>query len=191
MQLQQAQTITDQIITLFKSKGGANYAGEEITQLEHACQAGQLAIDDGQPDEIVLAAFLHDIGHLLDDSHDAEDMDGYGVMDHEKVGADYLLQLGFSNTITTLIATHVAAKRYLCAVNKRYYDNLSTASKATLQFQGGPMTDKEVTTFEANPLWRLIVKMRSWDEEAKHPNIPLPDLEIYHNKIVAHLLATN
>jgi phosphonate degradation associated HDIG domain protein len=189
MQLQQAQTIADQIITLFNNKGAANYAGEEITQLEHACQAGQLATDDGQPDEIVLAAFLHDIGHLLDDSPDAEDMNGYGVMDHEKVGADHLLQLGFSNTIATLIAAHVSAKRYLCAVNKRYYDNLSTASKATLQFQGGPMSDAEVRVFEANPLWRLIVKMRSWDEEAKHPNIPLPNMEIYRSKIVAHLLA--
>ncbi|HLP49453.1 MAG TPA: HD domain-containing protein [Chitinophagales bacterium] len=183
----QAQQIAGEVIDLYKNKAGANYSGEAITQLEHACQTAQLAEADGQSNEVILAAFLHDIGHLLDDEPETEDMGEFGVMDHEAVGAGYLLQRGFSQTIATLVKAHVEAKRYLCAVNKRYYDNLSTASKATLQYQGGPMNEEEVAAFERNPLRNLIIKMRTWDEEAKHPNVPVPDLNIYKSKILDHL----
>lgn len=187
MENSDAERIADEIIALFKLKGGANYSGEEVTQLEHACQAAQLAEQDGNDDEVILASFLHDLGHLLDEEEGMDDMDGYGVKDHEAVGADFLKARGFSDKLTTLIKSHVEAKRYLCAVNKRYYDNLSYASKMTLQFQGGMMNGAEVKTFEAHPLKNLIIKMRTWDEAAKEKNVPLPDLEIYRNKIVALL----
>ncbi|HLP22381.1 MAG TPA: HD domain-containing protein [Chitinophagales bacterium] len=189
MDKMQAQQIAGEVIDLYKNKAGANYSGEAITQLEHACQAAQLAEADGQSNEVILAAFLHDIGHLLDDEPEIEDMGEFGVMDHEVLGAGYLLQRGFSQTIATLVKAHVEAKRYLCAVNKRYYDNLSTASKATLQYQGGPMSKEEVAAFERNPLRNLIIKMRTWDEEAKHPNVPMPDLTIFEAKIEEHLLS--
>lgn len=185
-----ATAIAHEVINLLAVKGKADYAGEAITQLEHACQAAQLAVADGQPEEVVLAALLHDIGHLLDDEPGTAQMDGYGVMDHEGVGAQYLLQRGFSPMVAMLIRTHVDAKRYLCAVNQRYYNGLSDASRATLQFQGGPMNDEEVRTFEANPHWRLIIKMRSWDEEAKRTGVPLPALENYRQMIERHLLRT-
>ena len=180
-----AEKTANEIIVLFERKGGANYAGEAVTQLEHACQAAQLAEKDGNDDEVILAAFLHDLGHLLDE--DEEEMDGYGVMNHEAVGASWLKERGFSEKLITLVNAHVEAKRYLCAVNKRYYDNLSHASKMTLQFQGGPMGEEEVASFEKNPLKNLIIKMRTWDEEAKHENVPLPDLNFFRSKIVHHL----
>jgi phosphonate degradation associated HDIG domain protein len=180
-----AEKIADEIIALFETKGGANYSGEKITQLEHACQAAQLAEKDGNDDEVILAAFLHDLGHLLDEGE--EEMDGYGVKDHEAIGAEYLKARGFSAKITTLVNAHVEAKRYLCAVNQRYFDNLSHASKMTLTFQGGVMREDELDVFERNPLKNLIIKMRTWDEEAKHENISLPDLSLFRNKIVAHL----
>lgn len=185
-----ATTVANEVINLLERKGGADYAGEAITQLEHACQAAQLAAADGQPEEVVLAALLHDIGHLLDDEPGTEQMDGYGVMDHEGVGAEYLLQRGFGQRVAMLIRTHVAAKRYLCAVNLRYYQSLSDASKATLQFQGGPMSAEEVSAFEANPHWRLIIKMRSWDEQAKQTGVPLPALDTYRQMIIRHLART-
>ncbi len=182
--------IAEQIIDLYKKKGGANYSGENITQLEHASQAAQLAEKNGQEEEIILAAFLHDIGHLLDDEPAAENMDGYGVKDHEALGADYLLRLGFSEKIATLVKSHVEAKRYLCAVNTRYYEQLSHASKMTLQFQGGPMKEQEVKAFEQNPLKNLIIKMRTWDEEAKYPNIPIIDLKKMQ-RMIEHQLNEN
>ena len=175
----------DEVIEIFKMKGGADYAGEEVTQLEHACQAAELAEKQGYDDEVILAAFLHDLGHLLEE--DVEHMDGYGVKDHEDVGAEFLLKRGFSEKMATLIKSHVAAKRYLCFANKRYYDNLSHASKMTLGFQGGPMTAEEAKDFENNPLKNLIIKMRTWDEEAKVVGVPIPDLNIYRDKMVKHL----
>ncbi|HWB63731.1 MAG TPA: HD domain-containing protein [Chitinophagales bacterium] len=181
-----AEQIANQVIGVFKEKGGSDYAGEEITQLEHACQAGQLAEKQGFDEEVILAAFLHDLGHLLEEDGLAH-MDGYGVKDHEAVGADYLLKLGFSEKLATLIRSHVAAKRYLCYANKRYYDNLSHASKMTLEFQGGPMSEEEAKAFEANPLKNLIIRMRTWDEEAKVKDVPMPDLNTYRDMMVRHL----
>jgi len=185
MNKEQVEKTAGEIISLFETKGGANYSGEAVTQLEHACQAAQLAEKDGNDDEVVIAAFLHDLGHLLDEQQ--EEMDGYGVKDHEAIGADYLKEHGFSDKIITLVKAHVEAKRYLCAVNQRYYENLSHASKMTLNFQGGPMREEEVTVFERNPMKNLIIKMRTWDEEAKHENVPLPDLNFFRNKIITHL----
>lgn len=183
----EAEKIAAGIVALFKEKGKANYSGEKITQLEHASQAAQLAEKDGNDSEVILAAFMHDIGHLLDDAPGAEDMDGFGVVDHEAVGASYLSERGFSPKIAELVKSHVEAKRYLCAVNQRYYNNLSHASKMTLQFQGGPMNEAEVTAFEQNPLKNLIIKMRTWDEEAKYENIPLLDFDSLQARIVNHL----
>jgi phosphonate degradation associated HDIG domain protein len=182
-----SEEIANRIVSLYKEKGIANYSGEDITQLEHACQAAQLAESDGQDDEVVLAAFLHDIGHLLTEGND--DMDGYGTVNHELVGAEYLLARGFSEKLITLVKSHVEAKRYLCAVNQRYFDNLSHASKTTLLFQGGPMREDELDVFERNPLKNLIIKMRTWDEAAKEMNIPIPDLQYYKTKIISVLTA--
>src|SRR3984957_3005997 len=113
MNKQEAEKTADEIIGIFSLKGGSNYAGEEVTQLEHACQAATLAEQQGFDDEVILAAFLHDLGHLLEEDG-LEQMEGYGVKDHEAVGADYLRERGFSEKIATLIQSHVAAKRYLC-----------------------------------------------------------------------------
>ena len=188
MQKDEASNTAEEIISIFSTKGGDNYAGEEITQLEHACQAAQLAEKQGYDDEVILAAFLHDLGHLLADD-DVDDMDGFGVKDHEGVGAEFLKQRGFSEKVTTLVKSHVAAKRYLCFTNKRYYDNLSDASKMTLLYQGGPMTEAEANAFEQNPLKNLIIRMRTWDEEAKITEVPVPDLQVYKDKMVQHLTA--
>lgn len=188
MEKQNAIAVAEEIINLFREKGGNDYAGEKITQLEHACQAGELALQDGNDEEVVLAAFLHDIGHLLHELPGTEDMGDYGVKDHERLGAEFLAAKGFGPRLCMLVSSHVAAKRYLCAVNKRYFDQLSFASKMTLVFQGGPMDEAEVRAFEANPLQKLIIKMRTWDEEAKLENIPTPLLDAYRDSIVSYLM---
>src|ERR1700754_308115 len=64
MTTEQAQKITDEIMDLYKGYGGAEYAGEKVSQLEHMMQAAQLAEEEGYDEEVVLAAFLHDIGHI-------------------------------------------------------------------------------------------------------------------------------
>ncbi len=169
---------------LFDQSGQDAYFGEPVTQLEHALQSAQLAEQAGADTETVVAAFLHDIGHLLPPELAGVDsttgyMDGYGTVDHEKLGADYLRERGFSEKVAQLIEHHVNAKRYLVFKNPDYFARLSEASVKTLEFQGGPMTAKEAVVFEANPYFKGILLMRTWDEQAKIPNLPTPDAEYY------------
>ena len=49
---------------------------------------------------------------------------------------------------------HVAAKRYLCAVEPAYLEALSPASVLSLELQGGPFDEREVAAFEASPTRR-------------------------------------
>jgi 2-amino-1-hydroxyethylphosphonate dioxygenase (glycine-forming) len=181
------QSIADEIISLFRQHGGNEYAGEKITQLEHMYQAAQLAEEQGFDEEVILAAFLHDIGHICVAANAGNEMDGFGIKDHEEVGADYLSKKGFSKKLIRLVESHVEAKRYLTWKQPGYYDQLSEASKKTLEFQGGRMSEEEATAFEQYPLFSLIVQMRLWDEEAKVENLQMGSLDKYRDMIVRHL----
>ncbi|GAB2559401.1 HD domain-containing protein [Spirosoma aerophilum] len=172
------------IANLFAQGGDDAYFGEPITQLEHALQCAQLAEEAGADDDTIVAAFLHDIGHLLPpDLVGVEStmgyMDGYGTVDHERLGADYLREQGFSEKVAQLIENHVNAKRYLVYKNPDYFARLSEASLKTLEFQGGPMTAIEAAAFETNPYFKGILLMRTWDEQAKIPGLPTPGIDYY------------
>lgn len=179
--------IADEIIGLMEKYGGSDYAGEKVTQLQHMYQAGQLALAEGYEDEVVLAAFLHDIGHICTGAEEHEEMDGFGVMDHEEVGAQFLKQRGFSSRLIRLVESHVEAKRYLTQRDPAYLAGLSEASRRTLEFQGGPMSEEEASAFEQYPLFSLIVKMRLWDEAAKDTDVASGDLSLYREKMIKHL----
>ncbi len=187
MKKQEAERITNEIIHLYIEYGGEEYSGEKISQLEHMVQAARLARAEGFNDEVVLAAFLHDIGHIAEKLTDENSMNSYGIRDHEAIGASFLEDRGFSFRISRLVASHVAAKRYLTLREPGYYDKLSEASKHTLEFQGGPMSDEEADLLEEDPLFREIIQMRRWDEAAKLENQPIPSLDIFKELIFQHL----
>ncbi len=113
MTREEAQAIVDEIFSLYENYGAADYIGEPVSQIEHMCQAAQLAEAEGYDEEVVLAAFFHDIGHLCEHVLPVPSMDGYGIVDHEGLGSRYLLEKGFSEKIAKLVESHVAAKRYL------------------------------------------------------------------------------
>lgn len=167
------------ISQLFAQGGHDAYFGEPVTQLEHALQTAKLAEDADADRDTVLAAFLHDIGHLLPAESGAGYMDGYGTVDHERLGADFLRKRGFSEKMAQLIENHVDAKRYLVARNPEYLARLSEASLQTLGFQGGPMTPDEATRFEQHPYFKEILQLRYWDEQAKIPGLPTRDAGYY------------
>ncbi|HLK27160.1 MAG TPA: HD domain-containing protein [Puia sp.] len=187
MEKEKAQKIAEEIMSFYEHHGGEEYAGEKITQLEHMVQAAQLAEEQGYDEEIVLAAFLHDIGHICETQHNDNAMGKFGIKDHEEIGADFLKEKGFSKKIVRLVQSHVEAKRYLTFKNPEYYEQLSDASKKTLGYQGGRMEEDEANAFEQYPLFDLIIKMRKWDEQAKIEHKPLPALVHYKKMILHHL----
>jgi phosphonate degradation associated HDIG domain protein len=185
------EDIVDEVFALYEKHGDEDYIGEPVSQLEHMSQAAALAEDEGYDDEVVLAAFFHDIGHLCAEEAEAESMDGFGNVDHEKLGADYLRERGFSERLATLVESHVIAKRYLTYKYPEYFDKLSDASKATLEFQGGRMTDQEAVEFEKHPDAELFIKLRYWDDQAKEMNTPVQDLEYLKSLAINHLYNNN
>ena len=173
------QAIAD-VFGLYEKHGTADYIGEPVSQLEHMSQAAQLAMAEGFDDEVVLAAFFHDIGHLC--GHGGENMGGYGVVSHERLGADYLRRAGFSERMATLVEYHVQAKRYLTLKEPGYYERLSEASRRTLAYQGGVMSAREAQAFEQDPLYAVSLRLRQWDEQAKEMHVPVLDLEVLKAK---------
>jgi predicted HD phosphohydrolase len=52
----------DEIFLLYEKHGANDYIGEKVSQLEHGLQAAFMAEKENYPNNVVLAAFLHDIG---------------------------------------------------------------------------------------------------------------------------------
>lgn len=176
--------IIDSTFALYERHGSDDYIGEAITQLEHMSQAAQLAMAEGFDDEVVLAAFFHDIGHLC--GGDAS-MGGYGVVSHERIGAEYLRRCGFGERMARLVQYHVEAKRYLTLRQPGYYQRLSEASRRTLEYQGGVMSEDEADVFERDPLFQVSLRMREWDERAKVVGVAVIDLDGLKRKALALL----
>ncbi|WP_428035341.1 phosphonate degradation HD-domain oxygenase [Amphritea sp.] len=140
---------------------GHNHYGEGVSQVEHAVQCARLAEEDGERADMVVAALLHDIGHLIDEVNSV-----HGNFRHDLVGAEFLSH-DFPPGVTEPIRLHASAKRYLCTVEAGYIDSLSEASRYSLAYQGGLMTADEVTAFRAEPFHEQAIRLRRWDDEAK------------------------
>lgn len=174
-------SIVTEILTLFKTNGGSMYGGEAVTQLEHALQTATLAKQNSASDALVTAALLHDIGHLLHALPD--DASDNGIDDvHEALAAKYL-ETHFVPAVVAPVQLHVAAKRYLCAVDQHYYDTLSAPSKTSLTFQGGVMSENEVAEFEMNPFFKDAVTLRKWDDIAKDPEVKTEAVDFFASMI--------
>jgi len=163
-----------------------DYIGEPLSQLAHSLQCAALAEAAHAPESEVLAALFHDIGHLIAAPGSLE-MAGLGIHEHERIGAQWLTALGFAPEVCELVGAHVQAKRYLAYRNAAYFRRLSQASLGTLAFQGGPMSAAEAASFEAAPLFKAKVRLRSWDEAAKDPAGPMPQLADFASRIRTHL----
>lgn len=167
--------VADEIARLFETRGGSMYGGEGVTQLEHALQAAALAESNGADAATIAAALLHDVGHVLHDLPD--DAPDQGVDDvHEELG-DRWLKKYFGPKVSEPVRMHVEAKRYLCAVEPQYQDQLSPPSVQSLMLQGGPFTAEQAREFERHPLFEQAVMVRRWDDEAKVPELETPNLE--------------
>ena len=160
---------------LFRERGDDAYYGEEVTQTEHALQAAWHAEKAESDASLIAAALLHDIGHLLH-GHGEDFMD-QGIDDeHERLGERWLRRR-FGPEVTRPVEMHVAAKRYLCAVEPDYFEGLSPASVASLDAQGGAYSDEEAQEFIRQEHASDAVELRRWDDLAKVPGLRTPALE--------------
>jgi phosphonate degradation associated HDIG domain protein len=171
------------IADLFESEGAAEYLGEPVTQAAHMLQAATLAERDSAGDALIAAALLHDVGHFAGALTGHDLMRGTDTR-HGEAGAAWLAQW-FGEGVTEPVRLHVAAKRYLCAVEPGYAAALSPASVYTLGVQGGPMQDAELAEFEANQYAAAAVRVRRWDDAAKDPGAQVPRLRHFENVLRA------
>lgn len=173
----------DKILNLYNKWGSHDYIGENITQIDHAIQCSQCAehdqrlelYDDFIRNSMIVAALLHDIGHLVGlEQNDMPMLNGdinLGIVGHEGIGAAFLKDCGFPSFVCELVASHVQAKRYLCSTNSEYYNKLSDASKETMKLQGGLMTTDEITQFKNGLYPELKCYLREYDDIGKLQDI--------------------
>lgn len=174
-------TVADDIFAIYNSRGSASYFGEPVSVTEHGLQAAHFAQEEHAPEALVLAALLHDIGHLVVDAPDdiAEWADD---AHHERIGGGWLSRR-FGREVSEPVRLHVPAKRYLCATRPEYFSKLSPASVVTLKLQGGVMSVGEIAAFEAEPFFREALRLREWDDRGKIPGLVTPGLESYRRLI--------
>jgi len=173
------------IADLFAGEGGRDYLGEPVTQASHMLQAAALAQAAGARPPLIAAALLHDVGHFTSAISGHDLMCGTDNR-HSDAGADWLAQW-FGEEVTGPVRLHVAAKRYLCAVEPGYLASLSPASVYTLNVQGGPMDAAERAEFEANPQAGAALRLRRWDDAAKDPAASPPAFG-YYKSLLRRLL---
>jgi gamma-butyrobetaine dioxygenase len=137
-------------------------------------QTAWLARQAGSKGSLIVAALLHDVGHLLDDGID------HSV--HEIAGYQWLLSR-FGPSVAEPVRHHVAAKRYLCLHNPDYLAGLSEASVISLQRQGGPFNEEQAREFERLDHFREAVQLRRWDDQAKIPGLAVPGIEEYRDLV--------
>lgn len=161
----------DQLFDLFIERGAALYLGEAVTQLEHAEQCAARAVAEGASDSLVLAAFLHDVGHLVFDD------DAGGADDGHEAAGSVLVGRVLGEEIAAPIRLHVAAKRHLCGCDPTYVQRLSPTSLASLAAQGGPFEQAEQARFLAEAFAQDALLLRRWDDLGKLPRGAGIDLE--------------
>ncbi len=172
-----AETIVGFLEDIFERRGGEEYLGEPVTMAEHMLQGAVMAEKAGHRETIIVAALLHDIGHFVSE-FGTFSMDDTEDRFHEDAGAEVLKDF-FPSLVTDCVRYHVAAKRYLCATKPEYFNRLSEASVHSLNLQGGPMSEVEVSEFEKNPNLKEIVTVRYLDDAGKIADMETPSFAYY------------
>ncbi|MDY7804879.1 phosphohydrolase [Burkholderia stagnalis] len=175
----------EEIRGLYREHGHVAYSGEPVTQLEHALQSGLLAEEAGADDALVAAAFLHDLGHLL--NRQGETPSARGIDDLHQYYVLPFLRPILPDAVLEPIRLHVDAKRCLCRIDAGYYESLSPDSVRSLALQGGIFSDAEADAFLQRPHAADALRLRRWDDTAKVAGKATPDLDHYMEIVVRQM----
>jgi phosphonate degradation associated HDIG domain protein len=180
-----------EIVELFEKRAHKQYGREAVSQLQHALQCAQLAQDAGETDATIVAALLHDIGHLIcaELGDHADDIQNHDDL-HQYVALPFLRGV-LPDAVLEPIRLHVDAKRYLCATEPCYLGALSPASQRSLILQGGPFQHKELAAFLAQPFAHEAVRLRRYDDLAKVPGKETSPLSYFAEKLYGLKFATS
>lgn len=171
------ENIVSFLCDIFTRRGGEEYLGEPVTMAQHMLQGATLAQQNNETELVIVAALLHDVGHFTSE-FGMFSMDDTQDKLHEHAGAEVLQQF-FPSLVIDCVRHHVAAKRYLCAVDPEYFNQLSQASVHSLNLQGGPMNAQEVKAFEQQPNLQQIVRVRRYDDAGKSPSMQTPPFSAF------------
>jgi phosphonate degradation associated HDIG domain protein len=174
--------VSEEVFELFERRGREAYFGESVSILEHSLQAAWSATESCAEPPLVVAALLHDIGHLLHGF--SEDIAEHNVDGRHEVVGEAWLRSRFGRSVSEPVRLHVDAKRYLC-VDPNYLAHLSPSSIQSLRLQGGPFSPDEARDFEQNPQFQQAVALRRWDDAAKVPDLVVPEMTAYEDVLNA------
>jgi [1-hydroxy-2-(trimethylamino)ethyl]phosphonate dioxygenase len=176
--------VISEIFDIYARKGDSSY-GERVSITEHCFQTAMLAEQESEGPEMIAAALLHDIGHMLHGQ--PENVADQGIdTEHESLGSTWLSKY-FPKEVSEPVRLHVAAKRYLCATLPGYFATLSPASVQSLELQGGEMSAEEVKAFSQEAFGRVAVRLRRWDDLAKVAGLKIPDFAHFQPALLAAL----
>ncbi len=180
--------IVERIRQTFSQRGDEKYADEGVTQLQHALQCAALARQEQAGAAQIVAALLHDIGHILGNRdlppNTAVDLDDH----HERVGYAFLRN-HFGDAVADPVRLHVAAKRYLCTSDADYHTKLSPTSYKSFLDQGGLMNSEELAEFKREPFFEQAIQLRHWDDTGKDPNAAVPAIDAYLDELSKLLIS--
>jgi phosphonate degradation associated HDIG domain protein len=172
-------TTIDAITDLLQRQGARQYGNEAVSQLDHALQCAHLAEAAGETAETIVAALLHDLGHLLRaEAPLAASASGRSDDLHQFIALPFLRPL-FSDAVLEPIRLHVDAKRHLCRTDAGYLRQLSPASIRSLELQGGVFSAQQAIDFMQQRHAPAALRLRRYDDRAKTPGAPTPPLAHY------------
>lgn len=172
-----------QVTEMLQRHGEKQYGMEAVNQLEHALQCADLAEKAGETAETIVAALLHDFGHMVA-------AQGMGQLEidtrkddlHQFIALPFLRPL-FPDAVLEPIRMHVDAKRYLCWIDQSYWASLSPASKHSLELQGGIFDETQADAFMQQAFAPEAVRLRRYDDLAKVPLKETPSLSHFERYV--------
>ncbi|KIJ40990.1 hypothetical protein M422DRAFT_32101 [Sphaerobolus stellatus SS14] len=199
LQKEIAERRVDELFQIIKSNGGQEYLDYDLSLFEHCLLIANLAAtsvytpDVHSKDDMIVACLLHDIGRFPRVVATIRQLflKDINTWEHARIGLEYLRHLGFRNAVCTLVNSHMEAKRYLAATDRRYLRKLSDKSRDELiRLQGGPMSEEEVDQFEASSDFRDRIQIRCWNDVATSFDAvdKISKLECYREKVIAAMI---